>query len=306
LNKERFETSLAPEQAFAEARSMLEYFTSACIMSFGVTLRDACGRSAGFKKIGAERLLGEFEQLLARAERNQYSVIIRPYFDVATTLYIGQLDGLDCAGAEDVAPFSLCVTETSPGRYQAFIFLADRNEEYADLCRHFNPSLRDNRRPSCAGYLAGSLNNEAIYQRPDGSYPRVRLAHLPATTNVVEVDELRAAGLLEELAQATPRLTNNRRVDSHPHSTRVSSVYNHARPLPSYAKALASVQRKEDGTPDRSAADLLFAVTCLRWRPPLSQREIAALLMVNSEKARGRRDAAMYVDATIDEAIRRA
>jgi hypothetical protein len=80
------------------------------------------------------------------------------------------------------------------------------------------------------------------------------------------------------------------------------------RRIPSYAKSLASVRRKDDGEPDRSAADLLFAVTCLRWKPPLTPEEISNLLYEHSEKVddKNQQAAAEYVELTIQEAMRRA
>ncbi len=64
---------------------------------------------------------------------------------------------------------------------------------------------------------------------------------------------------------------------------------------PSYERCLQSVKLKTNGKPDRSDADLLFAVTCLDWG--FSFAETGALLNQVSAKARARRDD--YVQRTV-------
>lgn len=125
----------------------------------------------------------------------------------------------------------------------------------------------------------------------------MRLAYSKASHSV-RVADLEAAGLLAEIEVEVP-------------AEKVLRFKRRGAPplrIPSYAKSLASVRRKDDGEPDRSAADLLFAVTCLRWRPPLTPQEIADLLYEHSEKVaeKNQHAAADYVELTIEEAMRRA
>ncbi len=64
---------------------------------------------------------------------------------------------------------------------------------------------------------------------------------------------------------------------------------------PSYERCLQSVRVKENGEPDRSDADLLFAVICLDWK--FSFDETVVLLRRVSSKAKVRRDD--YAERTV-------
>jgi hypothetical protein len=59
------------------------------------------------------------------------------------------------------------------------------------------------------------------------------------------------------------------------------------------------VKLKQDGKPDRSDADLLFAVTCFDWK--FSFDETVALLKRVSAKAKARRDD--YAERTVRVAL---
>ncbi len=77
------------------------------------------------------------------------------------------------------------------------------------------------------------------------------------------------------------------------------------RTVPSYEKCLQSVaiktKGKDAGKPDRSFADLLFAVTCLDWK--FSVDETVALLKRVSAKARAKKDD--YAERTVRLALSR-
>jgi hypothetical protein len=289
------------EQAIAEARTMLSAFMSVSITIFGVTWKDADGQVVKYEKRAASRLLGRIATIVPRAESDLHSVIVRPFFEWETSLVIVQADDLDAARAQLFSPFAFCMTETSPGNYQAFACVVpgeDFTGEISSIHKRVNSALAADPGASCAGRLAGTLNTKRVHLRADGSYPRVRLVNVNAS-RVVKTEELRLAGLLLDVphvsAPAPRKLAPS-----------VKQFPAARRRLPSYEKSLASVQIKDDGTPNRSAADLLFAVTCLRWIPPLSREEIADLLMEHSEKAQERKtDADWYIEATIDEAERR-
>ena len=297
------EESQGGVHAQAEARSMLSAFISVGVGAFGVTRKNTEGKAVGYVRVEAHELLGRLANLLPAAERKCHSVIIRPFYETETLLTLVQVDDLDLARAKRLVPFSFCITETSPANFQAFVCIADGAGEYATLRRQMNAASNADRGATCAGRLAGSLNTKLVHRRDDGSFPRVRLAHV-ASGLVVKVEDLRAAGLLADVIPQQPRVVANLTRFRRPNNY-APPAHTHQRRIPSYAKALADVQRKDNGEPDRSAADLLFAVTCLRWRPPLTSEEIAALLMEHSEKARERKDAEWYVETTIQEAKRR-
>jgi hypothetical protein len=298
--RQQSEESQGGEQSLAEARTMISAFMSVGIGAFGVTRK---GKTTSYMRFQAEMLLWRLPSLLQKAEQKQQSVIIRPFYEYETTLAIVQNDDLSLDGARRLAQFSLCITETSPNNYQSFLCAVPNTEEdYAQVRRGMNQALDADRGATCAGRLAGTLNTKPIHLHADGNYPRVRLAHV-ASERFVKVSELRAAGLLNKPQNVSPI----RRAYTLDADKRTRLMRNNVRRLPSYEKALSSVRLKEDGEPDRSAADLLFAVTCLRWIPPLSREEIAGLLMEHSEKAQERKtDADWYIETTIDEAVRRA
>lgn len=295
------ETAEARIQAIAEARTMLSAFMSVGISNFGVTRKNVIGEVVSYRKIDANRLLGRLSKMLEDAERECHSVIVRPFYKCETSLTIVQADDLDEARKERITPFAFCVTETSPANFQAFLCVLpgdDYRHGLSWIRRHVNAALDADSGATCAARLAGTLNTKQVHCRSDGSYPRVRLIHVKAA-RVVKTVELREAGLFVDVQPSPKRMP----YIPAPNDGR----FTRARRLPSYEKALASVQLKDDGKPDRSAADLLFAVTCLRWSPSIPKEEIASLLMRHSEKAQERKkDVEWYVETTIDEALRRA
>jgi hypothetical protein len=91
------------------------------------------------------------------------------------------------------------------------------------------------------------------------------------------------------------------------HSNNPGKGVSRPRPEPSYQVALDSVGLREDETgPDRSGADLLFAITCLRWKPPLTRERVTELLWQYSAKANERspESGARYIESTLDRAER--
>ena len=122
--------------------------------------------------------------------------------------------------------------------------------------------------------------------------------------HLVTIADLDAAGLLPA-APPTVRQRTAIVTRCPPVPKRRSIGRQIVRRVPRYAKALADAPLKDDGTPDRSKADLLFARTCLfYWQPPLLREEIAALLLKHSEKAQKHSDSTWYVESTIDAAIK--
>ncbi|MEJ7577574.1 MAG: hypothetical protein WKF74_11280 [Pyrinomonadaceae bacterium] len=138
---------------------------------------------------------------------------------------------------------------------------------------------------------AGSMNCKPKYKTEDGSFPRVKLL-FSSMNRIVTVDELEALGLLGVIKPTENSVEVLRGV---------SRVNEKPKQAPSYEKALASVRRKDDGEPDRSAADLHYSVTCLDWG--FNERETIDLLKSKSEKARERRD--KYAENTVRVALQK-
>jgi hypothetical protein len=70
---------------------------------------------------------------LEDTEKFRYNVIIRPRSNTATLI---QLDDLDFARAERIAPQSVIVIETSPANYQAWVAVEkDAPEDFARRLR---------------------------------------------------------------------------------------------------------------------------------------------------------------------------
>lgn len=290
------------ERAFDEAYAMVHAFFSVGIEKFGVTRKMEGFRTPNFKTYDVDDLIGNLRNLLMISTGNGESLIVRPFYAVETSLAIIQADDLDYARADRIAPFAFCITETSPGNYQAFICVADC-DDYQRLRQGIILATGADPGATCAARLAGSIN----YKRQHAeayfcprlkvkTFPRVQLAHA-APNRVVNQADLRAAGLLVD---APPKVV----VDPERFQRKGAAP----RRLPSYAKSLASVRRKDNGEPDRSAADLLFAVTCLRWKPRVTPDEIADLLREHSEKVAEKSNIAAeeYIELTIEEAMRRA
>jgi RepB DNA-primase from phage plasmid len=284
---------------------MLDSFVSVGVESFGLTKKMETGRVRSYQLMQADELFAALRKLVASADARRDSLIIRPFLNAETSSAIIQIDDLD-ANYDKFTPFSFCMTETSSGRYQAFLCVEDAKSKYNIVRRQLNTTANADRGATCAARLAGTLNNKTIRRLKDGTYPHVRLVQA-LSNRVVEMTQLVSAGLIGEAnGTSYPKRTNGGFKYRNLHPPTANQPMRRLTHLPCYEVSLASVQIKDDGEPDRSAADLLFAITCLRWKPPIPREQIVELLMRHSEKAGERNDAQWYVDATIDEAMRRA
>jgi hypothetical protein len=200
----------------------------------------------------------------------------------------------DCTASERdlLAPVSFLVAETSGNNFQAWLALpttTSDDERKRIRERLFKGALLGTPANVGAGNAmrwVGSLNCKPERRRTDGSFPRVRLIASSFGRYTTEA-ELESYGLLAPHAPAC---------DSFSPVKRTKAVDNAVpRTPPSYERCLQSVRLKKNGKPDRSFADLLFAVTCLDWK--FSFDETVALLKQVSAKARARRDD--YVQRTV-------
>jgi hypothetical protein len=231
------------------------------------------------------------------------SLILSPGPPEDGNTLIVQLDDLPAATVRQIRSFVFCETETSSENYQVFIAISDGNHyDTKEIRRRLIAVTKADSGASGAFRIAGSFNAKEKHRRADGSYPRVRLIWVNHG-HTVTVEELNTAGLLPPVPRAARRRAVNPTVPS-PASKRRSIGSRIARRVPRYDKALAAAPLRDDGSPDRSKADLFYARTCLfYWRPPLSREEVAELLLRHSKKAQEHSDPEWYVESTIDAAI---
>ncbi len=192
---------------------------------------------------------------------------------------------------EDV---SFMTVETSPNNGQVWLALPENtsDEESRIIKERLFAVLKPmDANTGASGGLrwVGSMNCKPQYKAEDGSFPRVKLLSYDFNRTVT-IDELDVRGLLGEVKPALElvKIPQER-----------SSKNQQPKQAPSYDIALASVKCKDNGEPDRSAADLLYSVTCLDWG--FSERETIDLLKIKSEKARERQD--KYAEKTVRAAL---
>jgi len=273
-------------QRIHEAEAMIAAFVSVGGDNFDLTLKTITGEKRQFRRnLSAKRFQHDLAMLMETAERDCLSVIVRPH---SKSVAFIQLDDIIRETALRLIPYSCCVLETSEGNYQAFIPLVGLDRAAKELARSalVEKTLAD-RGASGAARLAGSFNFKHGRQREDGTYPQVRLVS-PGEGKVFSVPELVAAGLISIPLAEAPK----------PNLIRPKPPRRHI--VPSYQRTIHYVRRKEDGSVDRSAVDLLFAVTCLDWQ--VSTEKTILLLEANSPKAAERYDD--YAERTVVKAQR--
>ena len=148
--------------AAEQAMEMLDAFASVGAERFDLTFTDIAGDKVAFR---SSQPLGQLRAampgILAHAEKRQRNVIIRPRGPVI------QLDDLDDAAVEKLRPASFLVLRTSPGNYQAWVAVADADEDFA---RRLRKGAGADLTASGATRVSGSLNFKDKYA-PD--FPRV-------------------------------------------------------------------------------------------------------------------------------------
>lgn len=284
----------------ADARLMTTALDRAGCPRFDVTLTNSASEKVGFfGNISTAQLRAKLPALLGRAERASLNIIVRPR---PAGVSIVQLDDIDEPMSYRLAAHACCITETSPNNFQAFVALAGPipDSELEHVRHRLIAAAKADKMASGAGRIAGSLNVKEKHRRPDGTFPRVRLASVKhnywATVEDLEADELLAN---------LPLTPSNPKQDMS--ATTMPSLSGVLRPrkrrlrrAPSYDRCVDSVRRKEDGEIDRSAVDYLFAVTCLDWG--FSPEQTADLLRRHSPKAAERSDD--YTSRTVFRAQR--
>jgi len=252
---------MAPENVTAAVR-MLEAFESIGATGFDVTLTDLAGKKTGYQaNRSLSELLFTIRRRLEAAARSQTNFIIRPR---STTAQLVQLDDLDQAKAERVAPHAFMVLCTSPGNYQAWVAVHGAAE---DLARRVRKGAGADPTASGSTRVAGSVNFKTKYAP---AFPVVELTRVNPG-NVVTPAALELAGLV---APADPPAVFPNRV-SRPGGRRR---------WPSYARCVQHAPTVHQGDrPDISKADFTWCMTAIDWGWPVE--ETAARLLQESTKA---------------------
>jgi hypothetical protein len=272
-------------EVISEAETMIAAFARAGCDQFDVTLKSLDGEKKHFRRnVSCTRLKSGLADLIKMAEHDLLSIIVRPH---SKSVAFIQLDDISEAIASQLTPHSCCVLETSEGNYQAFVAVVRLDRTAKETVRNaLIDTTSADRGASGAVRLAGTYNFKQQRRRNDGSYPRVRLISVGAG-KILSVPELISAGLIKPQISVVPQSAVPK--PKKPPRRRI---------FPSYEKAMLHVRRKEDGTMDRSAVDLLFAVTCLDWQ--ITIEETIKLLHTHSPKAAERYDD--YVERTVARA----
>ena len=245
------------------ALGMLDAFASVGAGRFDVTLTDASGGKVGFRGgQPLDRLRADMRTILRDAAEQRHNVIVRPRSTAAALL---QLDDLSTDAAALLRPVSFLILRTSPGNHQAWVAVADADEDFA---RRLRKGTGADPTASGATRVSGSMNFKEKHA-PD--FPTVEAVHVCAG-RVVTRTELEALGVVAPAEAVTPT-TVRRSHRSGPGG------------WPSYRRCLESApEAREGGRPDVSRADFTFCLLAIDWG--WSVEEIADRLMQVSGKAR--------------------
>jgi hypothetical protein len=253
---ERQETRAGGSAAEAAAE-MLDALASVGVEGFDLTFTDIAGEKIAFR---SNQPLGHLQsampRILAHAENRQRNVIVRPRGPVI------QLDDLDAASVEKLRPVSFLVLRTSPGNHQAWVAVADADEDFAGRLRK---GAGADLTASGATRVSGSVNFKEKYAP---TFPRVETVHT-CPGRMTTRAELEALGVVAPAATVIPAV--------------IRSHHGGPRGWPSYQQCLEGAPEKEEGGRDRSLADFTFCKIALDWG--WSVEETAVRLMQVSSKA---------------------
>ena len=264
------------------ALAMLSAFASVGATGFNKTILDIDGNEVEGLYRG-NRGLDELRRTMARdlrdAERHRHSVVVRPLFQTPVLI---QLDDLDSAKAERIAPHAFVVIRTSAGKdgggnYQAWVAVKDAPAE-KEAAKDFARRLRkgSGADPSASGStrIAGSLNFKPKYAP---AFPRVEITHAKPG-NATSCAALERAGFVVPPEKPRPSLP----AATHPMTP---SGRPSRKKWPSYEFCVkrAPMTHGED-RPDISRADFTWCRTAIEWG--WSKEDTARRLMELSSKAK--------------------
>lgn len=271
------------------ALAMLSAFASVGARAFNLTLTDI----EGVKVPGTYRPNCSLEDMRRRigrvlpdAVRHRHNVIIRPRSSTVTLI---QLDDLDFAKAERIAPRAVIVFQTSPANYQAWV--AVEPGAPPEFRRRLIKGIGGvDKMASGTTRIAGSLNFKPGYA-PE--FPRVTITHTNPG-NVTSMAALEQAGFVAPQDQPKPLSVST----SHQRRLRYG---NGPTAWPSWEKCLAKApeSKSRPGQSRQSPADFLFARIADQWG--FSEEAIVDHLMEVSPKAK--ENGRAYAVKTVRRAI---
>ncbi len=277
------ETSIAAETPAGKALAMLSAFASVGARAFNLTLTDIEGEKieGGYRpNTPLDQLRRTIGRILQDAEKFQYNVIIRPRPITATLI---QLDGLDFARAERIAPQSVIVIETSPANYQAWV--AVEKDAAEDFARRLRKGLGADATASGSTRIAGSRNYKQKYAP---TFQRVEIIH-NNPGNLTSTAELEQRGFVAPQEQPRPP----RPALSSRHERYARSGW---KTWPSYEMCLNGAPKGTSDHRKRSLADFTWCRTAIEWG--WSVEATAGHLMEVSTKAKENGEAYAMLTAT--------
>ena len=248
--------------AHSAAQAMLESFAGVGATRFDVTRTTRAGNKEWFRRgVSLAELRRTLPGMLDAATAAERNLIVRPH---GTGVSFIQLDDLDADKLPPVAPAVFLILETSPGNYQAWLALGDREDK--EFARRVRRGTGADATASGATRVAGSLNFKDKYA-PDFPRVAIREARPGHKTTAAELEALGLVAPPEEFAPLPPaRVSSNRQ-------------------WPSYAQALDGAPPDSEGLgPDRSRADFVWCMTAITWG--FGVDETAERLIEESSKAR--------------------
>jgi RepB DNA-primase from phage plasmid len=266
--------------ATAKALAMLSAFASVDARAFNLTLTDIDGNKmpGGYKpNRGLEEMRRTIGRILQSAERTRHNVIIRPRSSTATLI---QLDDLDLAKAERIAPLAFIVFKTSPGNGQAWVAVEKGAPE--DFGRRLRKGIGADLTASGSTRIAGSRNFKSKYSP---IFPTVEITHARAG-NIASMAALEQAGFVAPRPREEPRPA--REPDHSP------------RRWPSYALCIQGAPPAQ-GDPERidvSRADFTWCRTAYQWGHSIEAIEAQLAELSSAAKKDGPR----YVQLTVTRA----
>ncbi|MGH9444132.1 MAG: DNA-primase RepB domain-containing protein [Terriglobia bacterium] len=261
----------AGETATGKALAMLSAFASVGARAFNLTITNLEQEKVEGRyrpNTPLEQLRRTIGRVLQDAGRDRHNVIIRPRSSTATLI---QLDDLDFAKAERLAPYSVIVFQTSPANYQAWVAVEAGADQ--DFSRRLRKGAGADATASGSTRIAGSLNFKAKYAP---AFPRVEIIHANAG-NLTSMAALEQAGFVAAREDPKPPRPAPERFTR---SGRLSR-----KKWPSYAMCVqhAPMTHGED-RPDLSRADFTWCRTAIEWG--WSREATASRLLELSEKAK--------------------
>jgi hypothetical protein len=290
-------SDLSEEASVDAALTAVDVFASVGVKKLNVFFTEP-ERDSLVGKIEANLTLGEVARRMPEFVERNRNEPLSLVFDMKTNgAWLLQIDEASKEVLELLAPVSFAQIETSDANGQSWVALPTDTDE--QTCREIKERLFRKLKPLGANCGAsgglrwvGTFNRKASRVREDGTSPVVKMvAYNYALT--VTPEELEALGLL------APRLQPMK-----PKATGLHSSNRAVPPsrFPDYQKSLSDVRPKDNGTPDRSAADILYAATCLSWG--FSKLETVDSILENSTKAREQHSARKYAEDKVDYADR--